>query len=465
MAHIWKRVTSRRSKEYDRLPASEKEHFAVTTVSNTSSSCDTVDHGYTCSPETSRFWGQYSPWFAVPSEIDVAPPEGCAVTFANVLSRHGGRDPTASKTATYALLIATIKNTSTAYPNEYAFLKDYKYTLGADDLTEAGRQEMQNSGVHFFRRYSTLVTQHTPFVRASGQARVVESAENWLKGIAQSLGEDSKDVDVTIGEGSTYNNTLSHDICTAFESGPVHTINDKAKQTWVAQFVPSIQRRVNSQLGTNLTTSSIISLMDMCPYETIADASAKVSDFCHLFTNMEWHQYDYYQTLDKWYGYGNGNPLGPTQGVGYVNELLARLTNKPVEDSTTTNRTLDSNPATFPLNRTVYADFSHDNDITGVLAALGLYNTTENLSNSTMQGTNETHGYSAAWTVPFASRMYVEKLQCTDMTEESVRIIVNDRVMPLEFCDGDEYGRCGLSKFVESQSFARSGGFWSECWE
>lgn len=387
------------------------------------------------------------------------------MTFANVLSRHGGRDPTFSKSLTYALLIATIQNTSTAYPGKYAFLKDYKYTLGADDLTDAGRQQMRNSGAHFFNQYSTLVKQYTPFVRSSGQNRVVESAEKWLEGVAQSLGEESKNIDVIIPEGTAYNNTLSHDTCTAFESGPFHGLNEKAKMTWAAKFVPPIQRRVNSRLGTNLTMTAIISLMDMCPYDTIADPTAQISDFCHLFSEAEWHQYDYYQTLDKWYGYGKGNPLGPTQGVGYVNELIARLTNTPVKDNTSTNRTLDSNPVTFPLNRTVYADFSHDNDISSVLAALGLYSGTKNLSNTTIQGTDETNGFSAAWTVPFASRMYVEKLQCTGESEEYVRVIVNGRVMPMEFCGGDEYGRCALSKFVESQSFARSGGLWHQCWE
>jgi hypothetical protein len=108
----------------------------------------------------------------VPSEIDIAPPKDCKVTFANVLSRHGGRDPTIGKSMAYALLIADIQETSKAYPGEFKFLKDYKYTLGSDELTNAGRQEMVNSGAHFFRRYHKLLKKHTPFVRSGGQHRV-----------------------------------------------------------------------------------------------------------------------------------------------------------------------------------------------------------------------------------------------------------------------------------------------------
>ncbi|KAF1844098.1 acid phosphatase [Cucurbitaria berberidis CBS 394.84] len=497
MARAWNRIRGSRSQDYTYLPLSEKEplspiksrqHWPSRTSRTTlamqvmgsllgiyglislvaalsrNETCDTIDHGYRCSPETTQFWGQYSLWYSVPSDIDVAPPKGCEVTFANVLSRHGGRDPTFGKSIAYALLIAEIQNTSTAYPDNFKFLKDYKYTLGADKLTDAGRQEMINSGAHFYRRYEKLVKKNVPFVRAGGQDRVVESGEKWLEGVALSLKKEPEKIDVIIPEGPAWNNTLSHDICPAFESGPSHDLGDRAQQVWATHFVPAIQDRVNSALGTNLSATSIVYLMDMCPFDTLAHPTAKMSDFCLLFTEKEWHRYDYLQTLGKFYGYGMGNPLGATQGVGYVNELLARLTEKPVDDHTTTNQTLDSDPATFPLDRKVYADFSHDNDMSGVLAALGLYNNTQLLSNTTIQDTKQTHGYSAAWTVPFAARVYVEKLQCKRDEEEFVRVIVNDRVQALDFCGADKYGRCKLSEFVKSQSFPRSGGLWDRCY-
>ncbi|CAN9228197.1 unnamed protein product [Alternaria alternata] len=373
---------------------------------STNKSCDSVNEGYRCSPKTSHFWGQYSLWYSVPSDINVAPPKGCEVTFANVLSRHGGRDPTLGKTLAYHILIADIQNTSTSYPKEFRFLKDYDYTLGADELTDAGRQEMVNSGAHFYRRYQKLIDDNVPFVRAGGQHRVVESAEKWLAGVAQSLKEEPRKIDVHL------------------RAVHIMVSGIGRSMSWADKFVPPIQQRINSALGTNLSATSIVYLMDI------------------IFTEKEWREYDYFQTLGKFYGYGVGNPLGPTQGVGY-----------------------SSDPETFPLDRKVYADFSHDNDISGVLAALGLYNRTKPLSNTTIEDTKKTHGYSAAWSVPFAARLYVEKLQCKHEKEELVRVIVNDRVHPLDFCGGDKHGRCTLSKFVDSQSFARSGGLWDQCYE
>jgi hypothetical protein len=70
----------------------------------------------------------------------------------------------------------------------------------------------------------------------------------------------------------------------------------------------------------------------------------------------------------KFYGTGYGNELGPVQGIGYVAELLARLTQTPVsiwdnQGRTSVNHTLDDDPNTFPLDRKVYVDLSHDNQV------------------------------------------------------------------------------------------------------
>lgn len=44
-----------------------------------------------------------------------------------------------------------------------------------------------------------------------------------------------------------------------------------------------------------------------------------------------------------------------------------------------------------------------------------------------------------------------------------VRVLVNERVQPLENCGGDALGRCTLSAFIESLGFAKAGGHWNQC--
>ena len=140
------------------------------------------------------------------------------------------------------------------------------------------------------------------------------------------------------------------------------------------------------------------------------------------------------------------------QGVGYVNELLARLTGKPVKDATQTNRTLDSSPTTFPLDRTLYADFSHDNQMIAIYSAMGLFKQPSAL-NTTQPDPNRT--WLTSRLVPFAARFVAERLNCGG--ETFVRILVSDQVQPLEFC-GSGNGLCNLDKFVASQEYARENG-------
>lgn len=76
-----------------------------------------------------------------------------------------------------------------------------------------------------------------------------------------------------------------------------------------------------------------------------------------------------------------------------------------------------------------------------------------------------TDGYSAAWTVPFGARMYVELMQCRGYGhgEPLVRVLVNDRVVPLFGCEVDGLGMCGRDDFVRGLSWARDGGAWGGC--
>ena len=82
---------------------------------------------------------------------------------------------------------------------------------------------------------------------------------------------------------------------------------------------------------------------------------------------------------------------------------------------------------------------------------------------TSIQTADDSNGYSAAWTVPFGARAYFEKLDCEGEDEELVRVLVNDRVIPLDICKGDSLGRCKLSAFIRSLSFAAGGGNWDQC--
>lgn len=112
------------------------------------------------------------------------------------------------------------------------------------------------------------------------------------------------------------------------------------------------------------------SLQTLCPYETVAFGYSAI---CDLFTYQEWEGFEY--SIDLAFA-GNAyfqSPTGKAVGIGYVQEVLARLQNHVLTTGgTQANLTLDDNEATFPTDQTLYFDFSHDANIAAVLTAFNL---------------------------------------------------------------------------------------------
>ena len=444
--------------------------------------------------------------------------------MVSVLSRHGARAPTSGKDELYNATVSKIQSRlkhRNKYKSRYNFLQDYEYNFNPDELNDFGREQLKDSGKQFFERYKYLIRDqirngYTPFIRAGSQHRVFESGKFWCYGLQNAIQNDGKLKKLgsqgilpnfcpyeilSIPECSSCNNTLHHSRCPAHEDGLYSDIRSRAQDQWANIFVPKIASLLNEDIDVDgpthpedlITTQDVLNLMQLCAFDTLKHVrGSPLSPFCNLFTRQDFENLDYYQTLNKYYGYGGGNPLGPTQGVGWANELLARLTNTPVLDHTSTNSTLDGNPTTFPLpvygNTTqIYADFTHDNDLISMLWALRLFDDVPRLNPARRMDTVATRGFSSAWVAPFGSRVYVEKLSCdfskgksrhhkrddhiqmpqfildSDTRKDYVRIVVNDRVMPMPFCRSDSHGLCLVDDFVSAQGFARSGGRWEKC--
>lgn len=97
--------------------------------------------------------------------------------------------------------------------------------------------------------------------------------------------------------------------------------------------------------------------MDMCAYETVALGH---SAFCKLFTKREWKDYQYRNDIYWWYAASFGAPVAAAEGIGWLQELTARLTHQPLtQHNSSTNATLH-NDIHFPVNQPLYVDFTHD---------------------------------------------------------------------------------------------------------
>ncbi|KAJ7686909.1 histidine phosphatase superfamily [Mycena rosella] len=424
------------------------------------SSCSTAPES-TLNTDITRLWGAYSPYFS--AGMYTSPPAGCRVDQLFILQRHGARFPTSGASTTIISGIHKLQSVHTYTDPRLDFLKNFAYTLGVADLVPFGAHQSFEAGEDAYSRYRNLLRpENLPFLRASSSARVVDSATNWTAGFsAASHHVYNPPLSVILSEDG--NDTLDDGMCANAGNSDAQT------DAWLAVFAPPITARLNRWApGANVTDAETYSLISMCPFHTVAlytigQHILPLSPFCALFSADDFAAFEYSMDLDKYYGTGYGAHLGRVQGVGYINELLARLTHTPVNDSTQTNRTLDASPATFPLDRALYADFSHDNQIAAIYAAMGLFPQAAPLDPTAAPAHMGT--WVASRLVPFSAHMVFERLACT-RGAQYVRVLVNDAAQPLAFCaDKKTPGVCELGAFVRSQAYAGGGGDgdWAKC--
>ena len=93
-------------------------------------------------------------------------------------------------------------------------------------------------------------------------------------------------------------------------------------------------------------------------------------------------------------------------GIGYQQEVIARLKNHTLGYSgSQINVTLDSSTETFPLNQSIYFDFTHDTNIIAVLAAFGLRQFAETLPSNRHPGA---HNFTVTNLTPFGAHLDIE---------------------------------------------------------
>ncbi|SCV74680.1 BQ2448_7709 [Microbotryum intermedium] len=395
--------------------------------------------------------------------------EQCGMQQINLLQLSGAREPASNPSASMQATLAKVVNKTQYARSEMAFLANYTYKLGDDaNLIPFGAAQLYDAGLSIGKRYCSgplgKVFCGTPFLRSSAAARVRESAGNWSSGFLASQYTKTK-IETTVSD---------------------------AQDEWRAVWTPAVVQRLQSEenYGLNSTVSSpqsgitelpltqqtdvqmtlqdVLNFAYLCAFDSYAINAT--SPFCGLFKSYEWAYIEYDGDLDKYYGNAYpGAPLSRSQGVGYVNELLARLTSDRSyidKDTTQVNHTIDSNSTLFPLDKFIYADFTYDNQLLPVMSLIGLF------QDAPLSPTLPCpmRSFVASKLVPFAGRMVVERLRCSGSYEdgffsffkgpsEYVRILVNDQVMDLSsVCGKDEVLTsgtvCRLSAFTKAMEKA-----------
>ena len=456
-----------------------------------------------------QHWGNLSPYhpangFGV-TDTDIPP--DCEVSQVHVLHRHGQRFPTEAlddgrNTQRFAYKIGNASiNGVLGATGPLAFLEKYQYRLGLNTLTATGAQTLFSSGSNFWTQYGHLLYKQEsgsvrwsgllnvfpngtarpkPLFRTTSQQRIYESARWWASGFFDNADGGSSNTNynlLIIPEGGTENNTLaSYDSCKNSVDHIVGYIGDTAQAVFYNNYLKSAHARLSKHLNPkfNLTTVDVYAMQTICPYEVAYLGS---SDFCSLFTKQEWIDFDYSLSIQFYGDYSFGNPTGRAQGIGYVQELLARLQEQYLHTSNTSvNSTLDNNPTTFPLGQPFYLDMSHDDIIVSALTALGMNyfkGPLTGLPYHIPHAPNPPEKFQLSQIAPFGARLYTEVLKCSasnpkvkkskEATSYSksnitngtrfIRMKLNEKTLPLHTlgCPFRPDGLCSLDDFLATQ--------------
>jgi Histidine phosphatase superfamily (branch 2) len=301
------------------------------------------------------------------------------------------------------------RNGAATFIGELAFLNTWSYNLGSEILVPIGRQELFDSGVLFYYNYGQLYNTSTKIVaRTTTQDRMLKSAEYFMAGFFGLEWTHNATLEPII-EGLGFNNSLAGYFRCNNSNNFRSMAGTNASLIWENKYLAGATNRFQGLVkGYNWTVADTYNMQSLCPFESVAFG---FSQFCSLFTYPEWLGFEY--SIDLLFHGNNafGSPTGRAIGIGYVEEVYARLQSHLYDlppGSTQVNTTLDGMESTFPLNQSLYFDFSHDTNIMSVITAFGLRQFNQSLSPS---GPPEKQQLIISHMTPFAARFVIEVIR------------------------------------------------------
>ncbi|KAJ6587368.1 histidine phosphatase superfamily [Mycena sp. CBHHK59/15] len=314
-----------------------------------------------------------------------------------------------------------------------------------------------NLGIGFRVKYGELLKKATdlPVFRTTSEERMVDSALNFAAGFFgvqtyqneyhQLIEIDDEEDDLPVA-----NSTLAPWNCPTSDTD-VGAFGSKQAFKWANIYLAPAQKRLAPFIsGFNLTISALFDMQSLCSYETVA---LGYSVFCGLFTEEEWEGFSYLFNLEFWYGFGPGTPYASAMGIGWVQELVSRLTETRITKfDTSVNGTVVSSNVTFPFRQPIYVDATHDTVVSAIVTALNFTSLAANgplpTDSIPVQQT-----YFASKISPFAANLVGQVLSCSATQDEPthIRWVLNDAVVPLtgiKGCKESNDGLCELPDFI-----------------
>jgi hypothetical protein len=352
--------------------------------------------------------------------------------------------------------------------NGYFYLAHPEGAFFSPVRIEADNIRLFDSGVLHQYMYGHLYNNNGSKIlaRSTTQDRMTQSAEYFLAGFFGLGWTQNATLELVI-EQNTFNNSMAGYFQCPNANLGVSAGGTNASAQWESVYLANATQRISPLItGYNWTIADTYNAQSLCAYETVA---LGYSAFCGLFTYEEWLGYEY--SVDISFAGNNAyqSPTGRAVGIGWVQEFLARLQHHTINKPTAqVNYTLDSDPATFPINQTLNFDFSHDTNIMSILTAFGLTQFAEFLPTNKII----THDLVVSHMEPFAARLDIEVINAPQPVSATrtgatnaytsggptkyVHFLLNQRTLPLgksfPTCGDRTDGWCELDTFLATQA-------------
>ncbi|KAF2731614.1 phosphoglycerate mutase-like protein [Polyplosphaeria fusca] len=411
-----------------------------------------------------------SPYFPNPRGFGVNEypiPPGTNVSWVNMVHRHGSRYPEINGEAAERALGKKITDAKGKYnaSGEMSFLSDWRFMLGAEILVPVGKQQLFDSGTLHYYQYGHLYPNNGSKIvaRTTTQRRMLESAEYFLAGFFGLGWTQNATLEMVI-ESDGFNNSMAgYKQCN--HSG--WEMARAARDEWIEVYLQDAFQRIKGNISGDLdwTLMDTYNAQALCAYETV---SLGFSHWCSLFTLEEWDGFEYSLDIGFQAGAGFLSPVGRAVGIGYTQEVLARMQHHVITSPTAqVNITLDNNTATFPTDQTLNFDFSHDSNIISILTAFGLTQFNGFLPTTHILRDRQ---FVLSYLEPFAGRLDIEVIQAPKPVNPTrsggqiylegeptdyVHFVLNQRTIPLgkslKECGNRDDGWCEMKVFLEVQ--------------
>jgi len=413
-----------------------------------------------------------SPYFdAVGFGLEHAAPDGCNVTAASYLIRHGAIYANDAEYEEYIKpFLLKLERHRGGFSGPLEFLNEWRSPIDEDhleDITPSGKRDATKVGKHLARRYQHLASSLRKVV-ADTKARTYDTAIAFTKPFPH-----DGDIEIERFDKKNLNNgsraLLPHKACDKFSKAP----GTDQQRAFLERYGKDASRRLSPFTPNDykLDPEDVLALQSLCGYESAI--LGKRSPICPAFTDTEWLSYEYAWDMKYAHMVGPLNPLSKYLGFPWL------LSQTKILAAAHENETMDLDEGLgWPRDQRLFFYFTHREVPPFVATALGIFNSSSHEGYDEFPTTHVNHAraWKMADLIPFLGHVGMEKMTCKQpgVTEdgelyeeesEYIRFIANTAPRPLPLCQSGPGASCPWEEFksIVKEGAERYGDFDGVC--